>query len=32
MEKFYCEKCQKIFEAEGEKQEWQSSVLESAGN
>lgn len=27
MEKFYCENCQKIFEAEGEKKEWQSSVF-----
>lgn len=27
MEKFYCEKCQKIFEAEGEKKEWQSSIF-----
>ncbi len=23
MEKFYCPKCDKIFEAEGEKKEWQ---------
>ena len=27
MEKFYCPKCNKIFEAEGEKKEWQSSVF-----
>ena len=27
MEKFYCPKCDKIFEAEGEKREWQSSVF-----
>jgi hypothetical protein len=27
MEKFYCPKCDKIFEAEGEKKEWQSSVF-----
>ena len=26
MEKFYCQKCQKTFEAEGEKRIWQSSV------
>jgi hypothetical protein len=27
MEKFYCPKCDKIFEAEGEKKEWQSPVF-----
>jgi len=27
MEKFYCPKCNKIFEAEGQKKEWQSSVF-----
>jgi len=27
MEKFYCLKCDKIFEAEGEKREWQSPVF-----
>jgi primosomal protein N' len=27
MEKFYCPKCDKIFEAEGKKKEWQSSVF-----
>mgnify|MGYP001773293252 CR=1 FL=1 len=27
MEKFYCPDCQKIFEAEGKKKEWQSSVF-----
>jgi len=27
MEKFYCPKCEKIFEAKGEKKEWQSSVF-----
>ncbi|MBC7074404.1 hypothetical protein H5T58_03445 [Candidatus Parcubacteria bacterium] len=27
MEKFYCENCQKVFEAEGEKKEWESSIF-----
>lgn len=27
MEKFYCENCQKIFEAEGKKKEWESSLF-----
>jgi primosomal protein N' len=27
MEKFYCPKCNKIFTAEGEKKEWQSSIF-----
>ena len=26
MEKFYCPKCKKIFEAEGKKKEWQDSI------
>jgi len=26
MDKFYCQKCQKTFEARGEKREWQSSL------
>lgn len=27
MEDFYCENCQKIFQARGEKKEWESSVF-----
>jgi len=27
MEKFYCPKCDKIFEAEGKKKGWQSSLF-----
>jgi hypothetical protein len=27
MEKFYCKNCQKIFEARGEKKEWESSIF-----
>ncbi len=26
MDKFYCSNCKKIFEAEGEKKEWQDSI------
>jgi hypothetical protein len=26
MDKFYCPKCDKIFEAEGKKKEWQDSI------
>lgn len=26
MEKFYCLKCKKIFEAEGKKKEWRNSI------
>lgn len=26
MDKFYCSQCQKIFESEGEKRGWQSSI------
>lgn len=26
MDEFYCPKCQKIFEAKGEKREWESSI------
>ncbi len=26
MNKFYCENCNKIFEAEGEKREWESAI------
>jgi len=26
MDKFYCPKCKKIFEAEGEKKEWQDPI------
>jgi len=26
MEKFYCPKCKKIFEAEGKKKEWQDPI------
>ncbi|MFN3302048.1 MAG: hypothetical protein ACK413_03425 [Patescibacteria group bacterium] len=29
MDKFYCPKCKKIFEAEGEKREWQDPVYGS---
>lgn len=27
MEKFYCENCKKIFEVEGKRKEWESSVF-----
>jgi hypothetical protein len=27
MEKFYCENCKKIFEAEGTKKEWESPIF-----